>query len=269
MSHSLLSTLLTRGDKLSIDNGRLIITPASGQAIPRSFLEQNEKKLITAICSLMAVPAYSYVSYSTGSYGKSKSDGLTLQFANTLTGEMAYACFNASLKRIRTTRTGKKGAALPKGHFIVGERSFFYKLWIKAALPLPPSRSRFHDRMGNLKPVIFTAITRESERLDKQSITPVSISCDAINLAIRPSTSTPNTRLTHAQVTPKPRLTVTPKETLQLPTNSDLQKDQTTCHTNHGNTAIRECGYKGEVVTPLTLDPKKQSESEWLNDYTS
>lgn len=97
------------------------------------------------------------MSYTTGSYGAKKSQGITLQFNNLQTNEDAYIIYNASLKRARSGRHGKKGELLPERQFIIGERSNFYKFWCSTGLPLPRSLSKFYECIGKLKPLIFTS----------------------------------------------------------------------------------------------------------------
>ena len=166
----MLSILLERGDEVSIDNGKLVIQPTSGKAVPDEFMVQHAHAITLDALTLLGIASYRYMNYSTGIYGEHKSAGISLQFIDLLSGENPYACFNVDLKRKRGSDRGK---ALPKGQFSVGRRSQFYKLWLSTGLPVPASVTRFYQCMGKLKGFIFTADIAGDQKIKAKTLKPL------------------------------------------------------------------------------------------------
>lgn len=174
----LLIRLLQRGDDVSIIKGQLEIEPSSGRAVPEEWFRNERDVLIKQVSVLMGLDPLVYDGYSTGRYGqKQRYSGVTLQFVRLLSGEQSYIVFNANLDRAKSTKFGKKGTPLPSGRFRIGRKSAFYKFWLSTGLNIPPRLSSFHDYMGNLKDLIFSAQNCVGEKLDKETIAPLSISC--------------------------------------------------------------------------------------------
>jgi hypothetical protein len=120
MKGSQLTILLNRGDNVRIENGQLIIDPASGNAekVP-SFIKENGNQIINEALKLVDVRGYRYKMYSTGHYRHIRSTlpGVTLQFIDLLTREYVPACFNAHLDRQRNSAKGKRKTILQKNNF--------------------------------------------------------------------------------------------------------------------------------------------------------
>ena len=80
----LATKLLSRGDTVSIEQGRLIIQSASGKPVPVEWLIESTPEVCRAILKESGLDAFEYVSYHTGHYGKHKAPGVTLQFVSVL-----------------------------------------------------------------------------------------------------------------------------------------------------------------------------------------
>ena len=103
-----------------------------------------------------------YEGYSTGSYGKSKADGITLQFSCEETGCDYYAIYNVDRSRLRGSRKGEK---LPDGRFSVRKKHAFFGFWHRTCGLDAPSKglTAFHDCMGKLKAFTFNAETKDGK----------------------------------------------------------------------------------------------------------
>jgi len=157
MAHNLTNGLLQRGDSLAVSLGQLIITPNSGEPVPREWLATNRGKIMSEIAQQSGLSIFSYAYYQTGIYNNARSPGVMIRFIDMLTGEDAYAVFNVQLKRQRTTKNKNAGDPLPDRHFSIGDRSALYMLWIKTALNIPRRFSEWHKSMSKLKHVYFVA----------------------------------------------------------------------------------------------------------------
>jgi len=165
----LLNQLLRQGDIVAIIQGRLSVTPANGVALPQHWFNDHESVLTQTIIKQLGINAYRYVSYSTGAYGKQNYQGITLQFEHLLTGELAYVVFNASLKRAKTTKHGKKGEPLSGKKFITTKGSKFCQFWQSTGLIFPKRLAGFYDCMGKLKSLVFTGNVDHNNRfIDKK-----------------------------------------------------------------------------------------------------
>lgn len=235
----LLEILVSRGDDVSIEHGRLVIRPVSGDPVDEGWLQKYSKTLQRQILLILGKEAYEYDGYSTGWYDHHKAPGVTLQFPSVLTGLDAHAIFNAKLTRDRTTKTGAKGSPLPKGHFRIGKRSQLYRFWQSTKLPFPKRLSSLHDYMGNLRGILFTAtmIDGHEKRLDKESLRPLTISAAEVRKVFQPDKGR-----TTAGLTTDNYQTKMPDKNLALAQqNRGIQQKPTTCATKHGKAAISRC----------------------------
>ena len=257
-----LTQLLTRGDALAVEKGRLTLTPASGRPVPADWLSAHSTDLIAQAASITEVTALEYTGYSVGHYGPKLAGGVTLQFRCLTTGQELFAIFNASTKRTRTTRHGCKGNPLPPGQFRVGKRSAFYHFWQSTGLAAH-RLSDFHDYMGKLRSLTFTGSLSKGERLDATTLRPLTISARAMRALVE--RNLPNTPPTSSRQRPNKTPTSIPdKKTQQRQQPQGVQLKSTTGEPNHGNKVIREHGYTGKP-TP----PEEQSVDDWLADYES
>ncbi|MDX2366861.1 MAG: hypothetical protein QNK36_00360 [Colwellia sp.] len=264
---SLLETLISRGDHIDIIKGKLVITPASKQPVPKKWLAENSTRLLNEIATLLDINVYIYDSYSTGNYGKHKSPGVTLQLINLTTGEDCYVTFNVELKRSRTSKSGIKGSCLSKGQFRISKKYKFYQFWLSTGLNLPPRLSSFHDYMGNLKQCFFIP-TFDHDAKVKDKIIPL------LNLSYgevlgRFSQLNPNNGHTHNIQEPYNKHTNMPYSDIAQPYGyKGLSGDDTTCSNNY------ELSKQGSAVTsnplPYHLALKEKLDNmeidEWLKD---
>lgn len=293
---SLLTTLLIKGDQVSITQGKLLIKPSSGLPVPPKWLRQHELSLINDICLLLNFNALRYVSYSTGCYGSKKSEGITLQFINLHTNEDAYLIFNASLKRVRNSRGGKKGEQLPGKQFIASGRSSFYKFWCSTNLPLPRSLSKFYECMGKLKPLIFTGKVDLNNRIAGKKLLLLEASYQNIlaksNLTLSGNINTnlnAKEPLIFRQETAKKPLSFTAKDIELGHAVNELAPNQSTCPSKYGYKVIRKeviskgintditpinnsntkgiDGNKIEAKSEKNKRPEEQSNDEWLSEW--
>lgn len=260
--------LLSRGDEICIELGRLVIRPISGMPVPPDWFQEHSPALIREVLTTLGVEAYEYCSYTTGHYGSRKLPGLTLQFQSAVTDESAYAIFNAELTRSRSTEAGKKGAPLPAGHFRVGKRSHFYRFWQSTGLPEPKRLAALHDYMGNLRGILLTADGTEGHqnRMDAGSLQPLSVPALNVRRAFLPD----SLRTVPGQVSDNIQTRVPDKDSAQALAVRGFQPKTTTCHGNYGKAVISEHVNKEIGSSPLSHQrPEEQTTEEWLADYSS
>jgi len=261
---SKLIRLLARGDRVSIQRGRLCIIPASGKDVPEYWLRKNERQMIVAILQKMNMDALIFIDFNKGQF-EQKYRGVHLQFESLLAANSHYCIFNAEVHYCRGKNAGK---ILPRKQFRVLPRSKFIKFWKRTGLELPPRLSSFHDYMGNLKNLLFFARLAEKEKLEKDTLSPLSMSYKRIQAAFVDELT--NSSQTSARQFPDDFQTKEPyNELLQIEAHQGLGALQTTGDLNHG---IR---LKGDAVIRdrehyMSQQPKKrpedQTEEEWLAD---
>lgn len=260
--------LLSRGDEIGIERGRLVIRPISGMPVPSNWFEEHSPALIREVLSTLGVEAYEYCGYTTGHYGSRKLPGLTMQFQSAVTDESNYAIFNAELTRSRSTEAGKKGAPLPAGHFRVGKRSHLYRFWQSTGLPEPKRLAALHDYMGNLRGILFMADRTEGHqnRLDAGSLQPLSVPALDLRRAFLPD----SLRTVPGQVPDNIQTRVPDKDSAQALAVRGFQPKATTCHWSYGKAVISEHGNKEIGSSSLSEKmPEEQTTEEWLADYSS
>ncbi|SEA16435.1 hypothetical protein [Microbulbifer marinus] len=169
--------LLERGYKVAVVRGRLLIDPA----LPIDEFEVNFESMAAEIVDKCGINGFLYQDYKTGRYGEHKAEGITLQFLSLRNGgSPAYMIFNANLSRARTSKYGAAGSPLPGKQFRITRNHLFYSFWIAAGQPLPPRLSSFHDYMGNLQGLIFTGKYSKEQRIQKDTLRPLSLTHDQI-----------------------------------------------------------------------------------------
>lgn len=258
--NSLLAQLLARGDVVAMTQGRLMIAAASGCPIPSDWLEQRRQQLIADVARMANVTPLEYAGHSVGNYGTCRAGGVTLQFRCLVTGQVLYAIFNANTRRSRTTKNGKAGDPLPKGRFTVGKQSAFVAFWESTGLPCH-RLSDFHDYMGSLGNLIYTAARQNGERLDAATLRPLDVSMNQRQVLATPNH--PDNAPTRSRQAPDNIPTRFPdKETTESQQLRGFQPMPTTGQEKYGNTVIRDYGYTGRPVSP-----DLQSTDEWLSDY--
>lgn len=275
----LLKNLIQQNVAVEIIDGRLVTTP---EAIE---LDANDRALLAEqIANFIDSNVFTYCSYTTGSYGRG-FDGVTLQFENIQNFTSAYAIFNADIKRVRTTKSGKKGARLPKGQFRVAKRSNFVRFWQKCSLKMPNRLSVFHDYMGNLKSLLFVASYSKGERLDCSTIKPANIPFEEILKCLTDDLSTDKIHTSSRQEPYINQTKTTDKEINESHTYQGIHGDMTTGTNKCGKRLIRKDGLKESSNISITSSkeeltvnntcnnqlkkrPEDQTTDEWLREYS-
>ena len=192
----------------------------------------------------------SYDSYSTGRYGPEKSEGITLQFIDNISGNVYYLVWNAHLKRQRATKSRSKGSPYPSKRFSVTRRMKFYRFWHYTCGLSIPSRglTSFHDCMGKLKDIRFEAMILEGEKLNKDTL--------------KPSVAE-NLQTTNRQV-PDKSPTISPDKHLEkTKTMSDFKEILTTCKSNYGKS---KQGKTDTRVPILASNTSYKDTNDWLSE---
>lgn len=170
--------MVTSGYTVFIDNGELRIR-VPGSCYPDPFLNLTEnlrEQFEWVICGRLNRACFKFSYHTAGKLGAGRFDGISLQLINFVTGETNHIEFNANIKRQRTTKYGKSGSMLPKGHFHVGKLSSFAIFWrYTLGLPLPSKLSTFHEKMHMLKPIILTGYVDDCGKLHKDTVKPLEL----------------------------------------------------------------------------------------------
>jgi len=262
---SLLQSLLSRGDRVVVAGGRLVVEAASGIVVPDEWLQAKSDQLLRDIAAESGQTLFAYCGHTTGIYRANQSPGVTLRYSNMLTGEHAHVIFNAELHRGRNTAHGKKGSPLPKGRFRVNRGYAFVHFWQSLGLDLPRRLSDFHDRMGKLKGVVITAKLINGNRLDKQSICPFDWA-PKDETVVGVIAAVPDKPPTNLRQVPDIAPTILPdKDFVQTQDVRTFQADSSACDKPHvlSNQAR---AYQAPHY-PVPKDVKDQSNDEWLQDY--
>ena len=263
----ILPKLLQRSDCLAVENGLIVLRPKSGDlAISDKWLKENRERVINEILTATGKEGYVYMSYSTGYYlGANKGGGITLQFTHYLNGTSHFICYNADLTRKRSTKTGIAGERLQKGRFIAMKGGSFVKLWRSSGLAIPKRLSSFHDCMGKLKGIMFTADVT-GDQFIKGTLKPIDISFDEIRNSVMNSSETPDNDLTTTRQLPDNDLTGSPDKgiaTAHIP--RALQPNSSAGNNDHG---IKVKGITGiRKSSNSSNEVSNQSTDEWLDDY--
>lgn len=258
----LLKALLAQGDSVGIERDRVVINPKSGKPVPDWWMKDRELGLKMAIVAALNIEVYEYESFSTGRYDKCGSEGVTLQFLSPITGMEAYVIFNAYLTRLRTVGGNCKGSRLPGKRFRVGRRSSFYKFWKSTSLQVPPSLTSFHDYMGNLRGIWFTASVNDN-RMDKSSLRPLSVPAHMVRSAFMPD----KFQTIPGQAPDNVRTRIPDKQSRQTHASWALQRNQTAGYQNHEDKVTSKRGHTGMVIPfPQNTSLDDQSEEEWIEE---
>lgn len=265
----LAARLLMRGDSIAIEQGRLIILPASGAPVPDDWLATNGDTIAAEIARAAGVEAFRYIGYSAGRYGVRRSGGVRLQLISIVTGEEVAVFFNAGLDRLRDSRGGKAGEPLPKGEFRVGTRSAFYKFWLSTGLVIPNRTSKFHKHMGTLQRVLLTGEVANG-RVNAQSLRPL----DVAEATVRISIVGDKEGTDWGQGRDKEGTALRDNETSMTHAHQRLQPDQGACAPKCVYTSTSRDVSRGLSTHPLTPDtpevrkpPQEQTTDEWLAAY--
>ena len=188
-----------------------------------------------------------YEGYSTGSYGKSKADGITLQFSCEETGCDYYAIYNVDRSRLRGSRKGEK---LPDGRFSVRKKHAFFGFWHRICGLDAPSKglTAFHDCMGKLKAFTFKAETKDGKRLIKSTLRRMSPDKDPITIR---------------QLSDKAPIISPDKKSDEIQADSAFEKILTTCEINYG---MSKHGKTDTRVPILASNTSYKDTNDWISE---
>jgi hypothetical protein len=266
---SLLHRLLSRGDIVSLENGELFLQPASGETVPAAWLCQNKDQLLSQAVTQLGIIALKYQSHSPGRYGEHRADGLTLQFCGVGTDSAPYAIFNVSLNRVRDSKNAKAGSPLPKGKFTVGKKSLFRQFWRNTGLKTPPRLSSFHDYMGKLKGLVFTAEYTKGERLNAATLHPLNVSHEQLLAAFNLTNMPYKPQTIPIQYPDNSHTRLPYKDYLESQQPQGLQPIPGTGEFDCGTSKQGDTGTRGSVfpISTTIARPEEQSTEEWYADY--
>lgn len=253
---------------MEIKNGRLKIKSANGNRAPKSWLKQYREHLTREVLEVMAIDGFVYERHTTGYYVECKGSGVTLQFINLLTGNGAYVIFNADLKRSRNTKQGNKGDLLPNGHFRVGRQSKFFRFWQSTNLAEPRRLSSFHDYMGKLRSLVFTAEIGHKNRIKKDSISLLTIPGWQIRAAFEIKQLMDKPQTTSRQSSDNYRTRLPDKESQQTDIQKEFQPIPATGESKCGISTQGSAGISKGTTSSIThLLQRKETNEQWLADY--
>lgn len=259
--------LIDRGDHIALIGGRLELRAASGNPIPDEWMKQNSSEISYVILRATNQPAFEHLSFSAGKFGKHLAGGVELQFRELISDRNGYVIFPAEVVRATTTKFGKAGAALPKNHFRTKKNTKFYKFWQRTGLKTPNRLSSFHDYMGNLQSLLFTADFVNGEKLNKDTIEPLNISFVQIKAAFQQALKPDNPRTTARQGTDNPRTIITDKKMPEKLVFHSFGDDLGTGNEKHSKRLTGK-PVIGSVVVPINVPkkPEEQTTDEWISD---
>lgn len=175
----MLNKLLSVGIQVAIKQGRLTATYLNGQA--KELTADEVRTVLKEIGKLTPVIMMTYLGYDTGNYQISQGKrrpSLRLEFSPFANcPKDAITFYNVILTRERDQAEGRlRGDPLPKGHFTITRRHGFYKLWESCGLANDFSVTKYHERMGKLKGIIFTGIRNETKPNKINEVQPLELS---------------------------------------------------------------------------------------------
>jgi hypothetical protein len=263
--------LIGRGDHIALIGGRLELRAASGNPIPDGWMKQNSSEISYVILRATNQPAFEHLSFSAGKFGKHLAGGVELQFRELISDRNGYVIFPAEVVRATTTIFGKAGAALPKNHFRTKKNTKFYKFWRRTGLKIPNRLSSFHDYMGNLQSLLFTADFVNGEKLNKDTIEPLNISFVQIKSAFQQKLFMDKPRTAYGQAADNKQTIFTDNEIAQSHEWRGFYSDLNKGVNKHGKrlTGNEVIGSHLLSVSSPILRPEEQNHDEWLADYSS
>jgi hypothetical protein len=275
---SLLVKLITRGDSISIDGGRLKLAPKSEKEVPEDWLSEFGSLLIDAILEVTDIDAYRYSGYSTGNYDKGRYSGISIQFEKLVNCESTVCFFNVGTTRLRNSPHGRAGDPLPKGHFYALKNGKFVKFWIRLGMKPPRRLSEYHEKMWQLGEVLLAIKIGPENKADKDSIDLLEIPHSLILSMVRKEERSATDRqlsgsasATDRQLIGKPSATTLGNDVGRTRAGREAWRNSTTCAEDHEirkeETSQQEVSNQ-EHNSSFTIpkDVRDQTREEWLND---
>lgn len=260
----LLNQLITRGDRISVENGELRIYPASGLEVPRDWYQEVYSQLISELAEVLHRPVLLYEGRQVKEFNGGKWPGLWIDLRCLKTRKIFYSIFNVKIQRSRNTKFGGRGAKVTKGKFIVGKRSALVQLWEELALKMPPRLASFHDYIGNLKYRLFTYQESHEGKIKSTGLLPLRVTYSEITAALRGFTD--NSLTNDAQLPHNCRTSIPYKESREAQRISGFREDFTTRASNYEISNLEE-GDKCLNMDVCSVPLSDQSVEDWLADY--
>jgi hypothetical protein len=182
-----LNQLLMLGFAVSIEGGRLRVVYLNGTQ--KQLSEDEALEVVKDIGKLIPDVMMTYEEYDAGNYKLKQGiyrPSLRLEFSPVANCPKDPICFfNVVLTRQRS-KAGhyEKGDPLPKGHFTVERKQKFRAFWESCGLATNFSPTKYHERMGKLKGLIFTGIRNEKKLNKINDVKPMEISAERIRLLV-------------------------------------------------------------------------------------
>lgn len=288
----IITSLISKGHSVSIQNGRVEIIPSKGAIVPPIWLNNHSHRIASEVAQLVNQSIYVYSHYKTGTFNKGIAPGVMVSLNDLLTGENVYAIFNAELKRKRNTKSGNAGAALPKGKFTVGRQSALYKLWLKTDLELPRRPSELYKSIGKLKSIYLTAQRTNESKLSNSSIEMFSCDSQTIQRIIggnfvasqwqlggKEVASNGGMELGQTQVANSgvndiassqvdSILQANSKYVCDKPRVAESKGNESTCDSNYDQ-SYKEMTCNVTSINSSKKIPQEQTHEEWLKDFDS
>jgi hypothetical protein len=175
-SADLLNQLLDRGDKVSIESGKLVVIPASGNPVPGDWFDDNEAELVEQIAVQAGVVILRYVDYSTGAYSSRFYEGVTLQFDDVATRADAYSIFNCILTRAKNSKHSAAKRPLPKKQFRLNRKHRLTTLLDLSGIKYR-SLSEAYKSLHKLKGLLLNAsyAPNKGDRLQSDTLKPLNL----------------------------------------------------------------------------------------------
>jgi hypothetical protein len=234
---SLVAGLVSKGHRIEVLAGQLIIESRSDKTIPDNWLPPRRQIILSELASLLDRPLFSFSRYSTGKWGKTKVSGVNLIFQDHQRSDAApFIIFDAGTTHQKDSPQHQKGSPLPEGQFWLKNGSHFWRLWARLKLPQPDRPCLIWKGLTKrMTPLVLTAryanMTSNPNKLDKNSLELATITeADIIRALEAHTIGTPRARQSNSNGTEQWNITTSPNQTPRA-----LQPIFTTGTDNPGN----------------------------------
>jgi hypothetical protein len=207
-----LNQLLMLGFSVFIEGGRLRVVYLNGTQ--KQLSEDEALAVVRDIGKLIPDIMMTYEEYDAANYKLKQGiyrPSLRLEFNPVANCPKDPICFfNVVLTRQRS-KAGhyEKGDPLPKGHFTVERKQKFREFWESCGLNNNFSPTKYHERMGKLKGIIFTGQRNEKKPNKINNVQPLELTAEKIRLLV----ATHKERTEGTQTAPNYRIESAHKDT--------------------------------------------------------
>ena len=268
--YSLVTGLVSKGHRIEVLSGELVIESRSDKPIPDDWLPPRRQLILSELTSLMNIPLFSFTSYSTGKWGRTKISGVNLMFQDYQRPDAEpFVIFDAGITHQKESAKHRKGSPLPDGQFWLKSRSHFWRLWTRLKFPEPTRPSLiWRGLKKRLKPLVLTAqyanTTNNPNKLDKNSLVLATITETEIIRAIQQhSIGTHKEQERNMVSTSKRNIENPPAQQPQA-----LEPNPTTGTENHGK---RLTGKREPSLVCNEYEGNESNNSDgvdsWIKDY--